>query len=239
MGAGTETGDGLPLGRALALHLLPGALQMAAYAALAPLLIRSGVPGELGFTLAVLVAGLPCMLAVVWAHGGLRAIRYRRPMPAWLYAVLFLAGLVLAFGLLFATAPLSAFLAENVFSWLPGYLRPGWEPPVPPVRSLVLLALLLRLAVDGLAAPVVEEVYFRGLLLPRLEWLGALAPALCALLFTVQHLWQPYNWPLIFLLNVPMMYVVRWRQNIYISMLLHCSTNTIAALLALIGFLSA
>jgi uncharacterized protein len=87
-----------------------------------------------------------------------------------------------------------------------------------------------------LAVPVVEEVYFRGFLLPRMRYLGGMAPAANALLFALQHFWQPYNWVLIFLLNLPLTYVVWWKRNIYIGMLLHGSANTIGAVLTLAGF---
>ena len=64
-----------------------------------------------------------------------------------------------------------------------------------------------------------------------------MGPALNALLFSVQHFWQPFNWPPIFLITLPLAYVVRWRRNIYVGMLLHGSTNTIGAVIGLIGFL--
>ena len=53
------------------------------------------------------------------------------------------------------------------------------------------------------------------------------------------HFWQPYNWPLIFLLVLVSAYVAWWKRNIYIAMLLYCSANTIGAALALISFFSA
>ncbi len=237
MGEEQSLPDGLSAGRVVALHLLPGAAQMGAYALLASTLPSQGVPRSLAFTLAVVLIGLPCMLSVLWASRLWGGIRYREPMPLWLYGVLYLSGLALAFALLLGTAPLGEFLAGNVFQWLPNYLLPNAKPAVPPERWLVLLALILQLAVDGLAAPVVEELYFRGLLLPRMGKFGAMGPALNALLFSVQHFWQPFNWLLIFLINLPLAYVVRWRRNIYIGMLLHCSTNTIGAIIGLIAFL--
>ena len=226
----------LSSGLVVALHLLPGAAQMAAYALLARTLAWQGVPLSLAFTLAVVIVGLPCMLSVLSASRRWGGVRYREPMPLWLYAVLYAGGLALAFALLLGTAPLREFLARNVFQWLPNYLLPDGETAVPPKRWLVLLTLILQLAVDGVVAPVVEELYFRGLLLPRMGQFGMMGPALNALLFSVQHFWQPFNWPLIFLINLPLAYVIRWRRNIYIGMLLHCSTNTIGAIIGLIGF---
>jgi membrane protease YdiL (CAAX protease family) len=171
----------LPFPQVVTLHLLPGAVQMGAYAVFAPVLLRAGAPRTLAFLAAVLLAGLPCMVAVLfWARrrrslgqSPLRpVVGNREPMPVWQYVVLFVPLLALAFGLLFATAPLNRFLAEEVFFWLPGYLQPEWQPPAPPARALVLLGLALQVVIDGIAAPVTEEVYFRGFLLPRMRSFG-------------------------------------------------------------------
>jgi membrane protease YdiL (CAAX protease family) len=243
--AGPEPRDDLPFPQLVILHLLPGAVQMGAFAILAPPLIGAGVPRTLAYLAAALLAGLPCMLAVLLRArdrrkaGGptaLPVIRYRQPLPVWQYVALYVPLLALAFGLLFATAPLNRFLAETVFSGLPDYLQPDWQPPVPPARALILVGLVLQVVIDGVVAPVTEEIYFRGYLLPRMQYLGGLAPAINALLFAVQHFWQPYNWVLIFLLSLPLAYVVWWKRNIYISMLLHGSANTIGATLALVEF---
>ncbi len=86
--------------------------------------------------------------------------------------------------------------------------------------------------------PIFEEMYFRGFLLPRIGYMDVFAPAANALLFAAAHYWQPYNWPLIFLLVLVNAYVVWWKRNIYIAMLLHCSANTIGAALSLLAFFS-
>lgn len=50
-----------------------------------------------------------------------------------------------------------------------------------------------------------------------------------SLLFTLGHFWQPYHYPLIFLLVLPEGFPVYWKRNIKISILLHCTGNTFAA----------
>ncbi|MEE9601175.1 MAG: CPBP family glutamic-type intramembrane protease [Thermoplasmata archaeon] len=47
--------------------------------------------------------------------------------------------------------------------------------------------------VDGFAAPVVEEPYFRGNLLPRVSHLGRTAPFVSAVLFYAYHFWMPLS----------------------------------------------
>ena len=236
--------ENLPFRLAVILHLLPGALLMGIALLLARPLVERGVPYELVHIASGLLTIVPFMFGTMLLYGRTRhghfslreVVRFRRPMPLWQYAALYVPMLAFAFVALFATQPLSSFLAERVFFWLPPYLLPSWEQPAGPAQGLVLFALVAKLLFDGLVFPILEEAYFRGFLLPRLTYLGVLAPAVNALLFAMWHFWQPYNWPLIFLLVLVQAYIVWWKRNIYISMLLHCSGNTIGAALALVAF---
>jgi membrane protease YdiL (CAAX protease family) len=241
-----SSSDVAPL-QLVVLHLLPGVVQMTAFAVLARPMLAAGAPRALPFLIAVVVGGLPCMLAVLLrarSRGAARALTgrplvgNRAPMPRWEYVALYVMLFALSLGVLWATAPLNQLLAEKVFFWLPDYLQPQWQPPAPPARALVLLSLVVQVLIDGVLAPVTEEVYFRGYLLPRMRYLRGWAPAVNALLFAVQHFWQPYNQVMIFLHSLLLTYVVWWKQNIYIAMLVHGSANTIAAVLALVEFLT-
>jgi membrane protease YdiL (CAAX protease family) len=125
----------------------------------------------------------------------------------------------------------------HVFWWLPNvFLGSSSFPGAQPARTAILITLILGLLIDGIANPVVEELYFRGYLLPRISQFGWLAPLANVFLFTLQHFWQPYNYPLIFLIQLPLVYVVWWKRNIYISIVTHCAGNIIGATLALISF---
>ena len=246
--ADRDSEEGLPFSLAVILHLLPGALLMGAVLLLAPPLIERGVPYELVHITSALLTMVPFMFGAMLLYGRLRngraslreVVLLRRSTPLWQYAALYGPMLAVAFATLFATAPLSSFLAERVFFWLPPYLLPSWEAFETEVAApgLVLFALLAKLLFDGLANPIFEEMYFRGFLMPRMPYLGIFGPATNALLFTMGHFWQPYNWPLIFLIVLVNAYVVWWKRNIYIAMLLHCSANTIGAVLALLASFS-
>jgi uncharacterized protein len=242
---GAEAADQLPWARAaVLLHLLPGTLTLTALLVLTPALIRAGCPRVLAYQGAVGLVGIPVMLGVMLWHARQETgrmdlwavIRYRRQPPLWVYPAVLVPMLVWSFGLFFANGPLREYLAGDVFAWLPSFLLPGWEPPAPPERAILLAALVLQLLVDGLAAPVVEELYFRGFLLPRLGCLGAWAPLINTALFTVGHWWQPYNWAQIFLIMLPLVYLVWWRRSVWLSMVMHCAGNSIGAVLALAEF---
>jgi membrane protease YdiL (CAAX protease family) len=161
-------------------------------------------------------------------------------MPPWLFAALFvgLCGLVLIVLSMLPLSKLADYLGTHVFAGLPHALRPapdnayaGFAP------SFVVATLVGRIVIDGIANPIVEELYFRGYLLPRLTQFGWLAPLVHTALFTLAHFWQPYNYVTIFVTVLPLTYVTWWRRNIYLQMALHCFANTVGACLALYCFL--
>jgi membrane protease YdiL (CAAX protease family) len=91
--------------------------------------------------------------------------------------------------------------------------------------------------VNGIAGPIVEEIYFRGYLLPRISRLGAWAPLLNTVLFSLYHFFTPW-------LNVsriigllPMVYAAWWKKSIYVSMAVHVLGNAIPMLFLLAGLL--
>jgi membrane protease YdiL (CAAX protease family) len=235
------------LAKSVALHLLPAAFVMAFYVLAAPFVIRLGFPPGLTLLVGFLLIGTPIELGYLLYLGKKRngnislsgIVLYRDPMPWWQYVVFFLVLLAFAFLVLFLISPMLGYLAANVFPWMPKFLLPdGADSYGPFTRNAILITLILGLIFDGIVNPIIEELYFRGYLLPRISRYGLLAPLASAFLFSLQHYWQPYNYPLIFLIQLPIVYIVWWKRNIYVSMLAHCGGNTIGALLSLIGFLS-
>jgi len=224
---------------------LPALFVVAFYLLTAPFLIRLRFPAEFSLLLGFIFVGIPIQLGYLLhqakqrnATFSLRGIvLYREAMPVWQYILFFLLLFAFAFGILFLVSPLTEFLAENVFWWLPKFLLPGGSPSYPPFApSAVLATLIVGVVVDGIANPIVEELYFRGYLLPRISRLGWLAPLVNAFLFSIQHYWQPYNFPLIFVIQLPLVYIAWLKRNIYVSMLTHCAGNLIGAVLSLVSF---
>ena len=73
--------------------------------------------------------------------------------------------------------------------------------------------------------PLVEELYFRGYLLPRLGRFGAWAPLINVSLFACYHLWKPWDAFMLILILAPTMYAV-WRlKDIRISIAVHIALN--------------
>jgi hypothetical protein len=223
----------------LALHLVPGALMTAGFVLFAPIAEGIGYPPIAGLLAAIVVVLVPVELGVVaWAarREGVRfadVIPYRRSLPrrdwAWLVPVLILLAFV-GFGLHAAIEPT---LIERFFSWLPDW----FVTPIDVDRigdygaTAWILTLAAFLAINGFVGPVVEEVYFRGYLLPRMERLGRWAPLVNVSLFSLYHFWSPWQLVARILGLAPTVYAVRAKRNFYLGIVVHCSLNTIGVLL--------
>ena len=101
-----------------------------------------------------------------------------------------------------------------------------------------MITLIVNLVLNGIVAPVIEELYFRGYLLPRLSRFGILSPLISSVLFTVYHFWQLYAYASIFLVMTPLIYLVWRKQNIYLGIAAHCALNIIGNLMLFGAILS-
>ncbi len=225
----------------LALFLVPGALATAAYVLLAPLVERAGFPPIAALLVAILIVLVPFELAIVLrsrghgAEGIVSAIPYRRAIPArdwvWLVPALIVAAFV-GFGLSMAFEPA---IIDTLFGWLPDwFVRPIDIDRIGDYsRDAWLVTLLAYLVLNGFVGPIVEELYFRGYLLPRMEWMGRWAPLVNISLFSLYHFWSPWQLLGRILGFGPTVYAVRWKENVYLGMIVHCSLNTLGVLLVM------
>jgi membrane protease YdiL (CAAX protease family) len=237
-----------PLWLSIALHLFPG-VAMGAFILIAvpvfegwgidPLFALFGgialvaVPLELGY-LAIYsyrTTGRWAPLDAVALRKKLSARMLTRlgiPLAAWFFLVLvaWMAGL-------------DTWLAGHVFGWLPHDLRQfaSLEGTAPNGLALVLL-FVVAFVFNGFAGPVVEEMYFRGHLMPRLERFGRAAPVISTALFALYHVWTPWRWPAILVGFTPIAWQARERGSIYVSMTAHLVINNVYLLLMVVGVLA-
>jgi membrane protease YdiL (CAAX protease family) len=233
--------------KSLGLHVLPGALTTAAFVALKPLLDPSGYPPLLAFLLAVALVDLPVLLGVMLAAGKKRngryslegVVQYRDKVPWKTFALVFAGVFVAVYVLTMLAAPLSNVLAESVFSWLPDWMFLEEQAQYQAYASNALaLTFVLHLILTGVILPWVEELYFRGYLLPRLSCYGKWAPFLGGLFFALYHLWQLFSFPTLFLLGTALAVVVWWKRDIRISIALHVFANALMRLVFLMAALA-
>ena len=100
-------------------------------------------------------------------------------------------------------------------------------------KSTLTITFDLYLLLNGIAAPINEEMYFRGYLMPRLSRFGRWTPIVETALFTVYHFWQPYYWISQFFFFLPIVIAVYWKRNFKLGLIVHMMLNTLCGLLTL------
>ena len=224
------------------MHLLPGLLILLFYTAGAKLSKNLGLPTLFFLYLAIAVVMIPFELGYMLYVGKKETgrltlngvVAYRESILWWHYIVLILPMLFWAFIILaFAARPVDGFVFRHFFQWLPRWFRldPG---DANTYSRNVLLLLWGFYFISNISGAFVEELYFRGFLLPRLSHLGFWAPLINTVLFSVYHFFTPSENISRILLLLPMVYVVWWKRNIRIGIILHCAGNA-AGLFALLA----
>ena len=157
----------------------------------------------------------------------MEAVAYRHPGKAADYIVMPLL-LFICWGVL--SIPMSS-ISQYVETHLAIFL-PSWATQEALIRSLIgvshsqrSVTLGLAVILSGFVAPVVEELYFRGFLLPRMEHWGWMAPVVNSLLFAIYHFYFPGNVPGIFVAFLPISYVAMLKKNWRIGAVVHSLIN--------------
>src|SRR5215469_6387690 len=239
-----------PLGwpRTLAMNFGPAAIAFAAVLALAPLMARLGLPRYFSFTVAEGLVLTPIELGLLlraahratgrWSLRALPSvIAYRRPLTRRM-TLLIPVLLLLALGVATAYQPVSNAISGAFTGIYPHWLIAGNNAPAGFSKVVLVSTLLATLAVDGVINPTVEELYFRGYLLPRLPVAGWPAIPVSAALFSMQHYWQPWNWLVIFGLQLILTTLVVRLRCVRLGIVMHILGNSLPILVTLLGVLS-
>jgi membrane protease YdiL (CAAX protease family) len=233
------------LKRTLFLHLFPGALATAAYLVLVPVGERLGLPSFLMLMVAAVLFALSFQIVCLLREGKRtgsgtplkQVIGFREPLPVWQYAVLTIVLLAwIAVVAAIINPPIESALIDSLFSWVPSvYFFNSFADQITDYsRSMLVVSALLLVLINGLVGPVVEELYFRGYLLPRISRMKGWAPLVNSALFSLYHFFSPWQNPLRILAFTPVFYAVWWRRNIYIGIIIHCLGNLLGSVAVLL-----
>lgn len=223
------------LNRSVALHLIPGLGNIAIFYAAAPLVMMAGYPAiaaaMLGGAVSVVAGELAWLLREAHrrtGHWSLSAVLpYRPGRFTWRRAGLVIVLYIWAFA---AGIPLGAakpFLIDHIFHWLPSWALQPLPAEISTTASptVLLVTGIGLLLMNVFLAPFVEELYFRGYLLPRLERFKAWAPLINVTLFSLYHFWSPWDLLTRIVVLAPMAYVVWRTRDIRVGMAVHIAIN--------------
>lgn len=143
----------------------------------------------------------------------------------WPLAGLTLCSLLWAIGCFVLLKPVTEFLGQHVFGWIPDWFSPGLFPDKQD-PSILRLSWLMMIPFS-IIMPFMEEVYFRGFLLPKEPYDDWRAPLINTVLFCAYHIWSPQVFVTRVVATFPMNYLVWKYKNIYLSIIPHVLLNLI------------
>ena len=242
-----ELEDNHSLFRTTTLSLIPGILILLFLVLFAPPANRLGLSSTFVLFVAIALVLVPVELGYLLFQGkklngrfSLKGImQFQDKIPLWQFFVfvpLLLLWTIFCFGVI--SPKIDPFFINNFFTWLPSwFFANGFTQNAGQYSKAVrLLTIVLGFVLNGLVGPIVEELYFRGYLLPRLKQVGAWAPLLNIFLFSLYHFFSPWQNCTRILALLPLIYVVWWKRNILIGIITHCSLNLLGMLAMLFLF---
>lgn len=238
----------------IALHLVPGAFIVAVYAFIAAPLVRAiEYPPFLAWAIALCVILFPMHFGMLWL-GKYRTGKYSlrgalgymdRPVKRGKVTGMIIFCLLWMFIVSLALLPvLDTPIYNAFFTWVQyegadpsgtGYLA-GFS------QEMLLTTLLICGPFTGFILPLIEEYYFRGLLLPRMAQLGNWAPIFNMFLFSVYHFWAPWTVLSKMIFLFPGIWLAYKKQDIRISIGMHPGSALLATVIGVtaisLGFTS-
>lgn len=225
----------------LAWHLIPGLALTIAAAAGGAALDAIGLPplwALLGGVIAIqvpLLLGLRGRLATKAPLQVLHTDPQRRGRQLALFGITLVAALLLP-GVATGIEPL---VRSSLFGWLPNWWNTGLGSLAAMSESETILTLGLWLVGVVLAGPIVEELYFRGELLPRIPARPWVAAFVNAALFAAYHLWQPYAVLTVFLFALPLAIArARYGATPATCAAVHCLVNLGVFIALVVGLIT-
>jgi len=225
--------------QSILLHLLPGALIACFYFLTRQPLLRLGYPGVFALTLAVIFVLIPFELGFLLYQGKKMTgrftlagvVSYCNAVPWWQF-LLWTVGVLLVTGLVFTLMkPVDNWLKDTLFAWMPA-MDMGLNGEFS--RTALIVTSIPFFIFVSVLGPLVEELYFRGYLLPRLP--GKLPELTHSLLFAVYHFFTPWMFVTRTLGLLPIVVAAK-KKSIYIGIVVHILVNTLDAVTALLFIL--
>lgn len=217
------------LTQSIILHLLPGVLVGCFYFLALKPVAKMGFPSFFAQFLAFAFILVPFELGFLLYQGKRKngwltlrgIISYQKSIPWWQYFVWVTIIFVIVGAIMTLFKPVDSFLQKNPFFWMPD-VNTGLDGTYS--KPILIVTYSVFLIINVYLAPMVEELYFRGYLLPRMK--GKYAMLFHSFLFAAIHVFSPW---MIISRTVGFLPIIigTTKKNIYLGMIVHMFCNAV------------
>ena len=231
--------------KSIILHLLPGILIGSFYFAIVPFVKGQGFPSVTALTLAGIFVLIPFELGFLLYQKHLTGkklfngvIKYCQRIPVWQYFVWVPVIFVLS-GLVFTAFNFTSDFFITYFNWIPSDMSLDMELSEEFSKQKLIITYGSFFLFLVLILPTIEELYFRGYLLPRMpSKLKGWTLIIHGGLFALYHTWTPWMFVVRTFGVLPLIYIVKRKENILLGIISHCLLNSIDFIMGLVFILN-
>jgi len=209
------------------LHLLPGILVGIFYFLTLKPVAKMGYPSFFALLLAFAVILVPLELGFLLFQGKKKTgrftlrgiISYQKSILWWQYLVWVTIIFVIVGTIMTLFKPVDSFLHKALFFWMPD-MDLGLDGLYS--KTILIVTYSMALLINVFLAPMVEELYFRGYLLPIMK--GKYAVLFHSFLFAAIHVFTPW---MIIARTIGFLPIIigTTKKNIYVGMIVHMLCN--------------
>ncbi len=223
--------------KVLLLALLPSLIAMLLYIFLGK--IQNSIPSLLLFFICASIVVIPFEIYIIYKNK--TNLSYKSRIKWW--------QLILIIGVLFGVAGLMAILItplehsllsnviDKVNNITPTYF--SWDSInlVNYSNIIITITCVLYFLLNVIIYPIIEELFFRGVLTNKLKKYGYLAPIFVTVVFSLYHFWLPFdNLFRITAFMLPSLLTYKY-NDIRISIGFHCACNLFSTITFILGVL--
>lgn len=224
------------------LHLLPGLPILLVSVVLSNPYWGLGLPFIVSIYLAIAFGLIPTELLILFFIARqnskkIKQILFYTEKTSGFNTILWVLPLFSILGVAFSVVPEIEKPLWTMFNWVPDWFRINVDV-IKYQPTLVWITIALAFIFNGLLGPIIEEIYFRGFLLPRMSKLGKLAPLINVVLFSLYHFFTPWENITRVLGTLPYVYTVWYKRDLRIGIIVHCLGNLTGIVLTAIFLLS-
>ena len=220
--------------KSVILHLLPGILGGACFFVLGPVVRANGFPTIMALIISGAIILIPFEMGYLIYQKKVTGqklfngvIRYFNSIPFWQYLV-FIPLIIIVSGIVFRVLGFTSDFLMTLFKWIPDDMVLDMGLGGTETKSRLLITYLLFFPFLVIIVPVVEEFYFRGYLLPRMPAkLKGWTEITHSGLFALYHTFSPWMVLVRTFGVLPLIYIVKRKENLTIGIIAHCLLNSI------------
>ena len=220
----------MPLWKNFLFHLIPGFIITAVYLLLSNIITSSIIPKALFISISTLTL-IPIAYIIMKKNSSKRkvinVIENREKIALWKMIFLGFISFIWAALAMTVLKEINLFFENTFFNWMSAnftfsdYLTNPEQYP----KYMLIITWVVGVLTTSTLTPLIEEFYFRGFLLKKLERYKMWAVFLSALFFSLYHVFSPWMFLTRFIALLPMTYFVWKYKDIRIAILAHILLN--------------